>query len=161
MRAILASPRGFCAGVNMAIESLDLAIRVFGTPIYVYHEIVHNRHVVESFRDKGAVFVNQIDEVPRRSDAVVLRARRVAGHAAASGRAAAARHRCHLPAGHQGASRSHAIRARRLHDRVDRTRGTRRSDWHDGRSAAGHSPGGDRAGRRCTWICRPTRRSRT
>ncbi len=64
MRAILASPRGFCAGVNMAIESLDLAIRVFGTPIYVYHEIVHNRHVVESFRDQGAVFVNHIDEVP-------------------------------------------------------------------------------------------------
>jgi 4-hydroxy-3-methylbut-2-en-1-yl diphosphate reductase len=65
MRAILVSPRGFCAGVNMAIESLELAIRVFGTPIYVYHEIVHNRHVVESFRDKGAVFVSQIDEVPR------------------------------------------------------------------------------------------------
>ena len=64
MRAILASPRGFCAGVNMAIESLDLAIRVFGTPIYVYHEIVHNRHVVDSFRDQGAVFVNHIDEVP-------------------------------------------------------------------------------------------------
>lgn len=64
MRAILVSPRGFCAGVNMAIESLELAIRVFGTPIYVYHEIVHNRHVVESFRDRGAVFVSQIDEVP-------------------------------------------------------------------------------------------------
>jgi 4-hydroxy-3-methylbut-2-enyl diphosphate reductase len=65
MRAILASPRGFCAGVNMAIESLDLAIQVFGTPIYVYHEIVHNRYVVESFRDKGAVFVSQVDDVPR------------------------------------------------------------------------------------------------
>jgi 4-hydroxy-3-methylbut-2-enyl diphosphate reductase len=65
MRAILASPRGFCAGVNMAIESLELAIQVFGTPIYVYHEIVHNRHVVESFRAQGAVFVSQIDQVPR------------------------------------------------------------------------------------------------
>jgi 4-hydroxy-3-methylbut-2-enyl diphosphate reductase len=65
MRAILASPRGFCAGVNMAIESLDLAIQVFGAPVYVYHEIVHNRHVVESFRDKGAVFVNRIEDVPR------------------------------------------------------------------------------------------------
>ncbi|MHB8864044.1 MAG: 4-hydroxy-3-methylbut-2-enyl diphosphate reductase [Pirellulaceae bacterium] len=64
MRAILASPRGFCAGVNMAIESLDLAIEVFGTPIYVYHEIVHNRHVVESFRGKGAIFVNHVEEVP-------------------------------------------------------------------------------------------------
>ncbi len=65
MRVIVASPRGFCAGVNMAIESLDLAIQVFGTPIYVYHEIVHNRHVVESFRAKGVVFVNEISDVPR------------------------------------------------------------------------------------------------
>lgn len=64
MRVILASPRGFCAGVNMAIESLELAIEVFGTPIYVYHEIVHNKHVVESFRNRGALFVNQLEEVP-------------------------------------------------------------------------------------------------
>lgn len=64
MRVILAAPRGFCAGVNMAIESLDLAIKAFGTPVYVYHEIVHNKFVVETFCDKGAVFVNSLDEVP-------------------------------------------------------------------------------------------------
>ena len=64
MKILLASPRGFCAGVNMAIESLDLAIRLFGTPVYVYHEIVHNKYVVETFRDKGAVFVDSISEVP-------------------------------------------------------------------------------------------------
>ncbi len=64
MKVILASPRGFCAGVNMAIESLDLAIAAFGTPIYVYHEIVHNTYVVARFRDKGAVFVDNLDEVP-------------------------------------------------------------------------------------------------
>jgi 4-hydroxy-3-methylbut-2-enyl diphosphate reductase len=64
MRIILAAPRGFCAGVNMAIESLDLAIRAFGTPIYVYHEIVHNKYVVETFRAKGAVFVDQLADVP-------------------------------------------------------------------------------------------------
>jgi len=64
MKILLASPRGFCAGVNMAIESLDLAIRLFGTPVYVYHEIVHNKYVVETFRDKGAVFVDSIAEVP-------------------------------------------------------------------------------------------------
>ncbi len=64
MRVILASPRGFCAGVNMAIESLDLALRIFGVPVYVYHEIVHNRHVVESFREKGAVFVDDLNDVP-------------------------------------------------------------------------------------------------
>jgi 4-hydroxy-3-methylbut-2-enyl diphosphate reductase len=64
MKIILAAPRGFCAGVNMAIESLDLAIRAFGTPIYVFHEIVHNKYVVETFRAKGAVFVDSLDEVP-------------------------------------------------------------------------------------------------
>lgn len=64
MKIILASPRGFCAGVNMAIESLDLAIQAFGTPIYVYHEIVHNKYVVDTFRKKGAVFVDTLDEVP-------------------------------------------------------------------------------------------------
>lgn len=65
MKIILASPRGFCAGVNMAIESLDLAIEAFGTPIYVYHEIVHNKYVVDTFREKGAVFVDDLHEVPK------------------------------------------------------------------------------------------------
>jgi 4-hydroxy-3-methylbut-2-enyl diphosphate reductase len=64
MRVILASPRGFCAGVNMAIESLELAIQRFGTPIYVFHEIVHNRWVVQRFRTLGAVFVNGVEDVP-------------------------------------------------------------------------------------------------
>jgi len=64
MRIILAEPRGFCAGVNMAIESLEQAIRQFGIPIYVYHEIVHNRWVVQRFEQRGAVFVNRIDDVP-------------------------------------------------------------------------------------------------
>ncbi|MCC6124492.1 MAG: 4-hydroxy-3-methylbut-2-enyl diphosphate reductase [Pirellulales bacterium] len=65
MQILLASPRGFCAGVNMAIESLERAIRAFGTPLYVYHEIVHNRWVVEHFRAEGAVFVNDLNEVPQ------------------------------------------------------------------------------------------------
>jgi 4-hydroxy-3-methylbut-2-enyl diphosphate reductase len=64
MRIVLAEPRGFCAGVNMALESLERAIERFGVPIYVYHEIVHNRWVVERFERRGAVFVNQIDDVP-------------------------------------------------------------------------------------------------
>jgi 4-hydroxy-3-methylbut-2-enyl diphosphate reductase len=64
---ILANPRGFCAGVNMAIESLERALELFGTPLYVYHEIVHNRPVVERFRTKGVVFVNDIAEVPERA----------------------------------------------------------------------------------------------
>jgi len=64
MKIILANPRGFCAGVNMAIESLERALNLFGEPIYVYHEIVHNRSVVDRFRNRGVVFVDGIDEVP-------------------------------------------------------------------------------------------------
>ena len=64
MKIILANPRGFCAGVNMAIESLERALELFGTPLYVYHEIVHNRHVVERFRKLGVVFVDHIHEIP-------------------------------------------------------------------------------------------------
>ncbi|MDB5306456.1 MAG: 4-hydroxy-3-methylbut-2-enyl diphosphate reductase [Gemmataceae bacterium] len=64
MKIILANPRGFCAGVNMAIESLEKALGLFGAPLYVYHEIVHNRPIVERFRALGVVFVDDISEVP-------------------------------------------------------------------------------------------------
>ncbi len=64
MKILLASPRGFCAGVNMAIETLETAIRLYGTPIYVFHEIVHNKHVVDRFVREGAVFVDRVEEVP-------------------------------------------------------------------------------------------------
>jgi 4-hydroxy-3-methylbut-2-en-1-yl diphosphate reductase len=64
MRVLLASPRGFCAGVNMAIESLELALGAFGPPIYVYHEIVHNQYVVSHFRGRGVTFVDDLAEVP-------------------------------------------------------------------------------------------------
>ncbi len=67
MKIILANPRGFCAGVNMAIESLERALELYGTPLYVYHEIVHNRPVVERFRDRGVVFVDDIAEIPSGS----------------------------------------------------------------------------------------------
>src|SRR5436189_3658735 len=67
MRIILANPRGFCAGVNMAIDSLERALELFGTPLYVYHEIVHNRHVVERFRKRGVVFVDDIAEIPNNA----------------------------------------------------------------------------------------------
>ena len=64
MKILLANPRGFCAGVNMAIDALETALRAFGPPVYVYHEIVHNRPIVERFRAKGVVFVDAVDEVP-------------------------------------------------------------------------------------------------
>ena len=67
MKIILANPRGFCAGVNMAIECLERALEFFGPPLYVYHEIVHNKYVVERFKERGTVFVESLDEVPEGS----------------------------------------------------------------------------------------------
>lgn len=67
MRIILAQPRGFCAGVNMAIEALDRAVQIFGSEIYVYHEIVHNQHVVQQYVRQGVKFVNEIEDVPAGS----------------------------------------------------------------------------------------------
>jgi 4-hydroxy-3-methylbut-2-enyl diphosphate reductase len=64
MRILLANPRGFCAGVNMAIECLDEVLRLCGTNVYVYHEIVHNKYVVDRFTQQGVTFVDAIDEVP-------------------------------------------------------------------------------------------------
>ncbi|MFH1418135.1 MAG: 4-hydroxy-3-methylbut-2-enyl diphosphate reductase [Planctomycetota bacterium] len=64
MKVLLAKPRGFCAGVDRAIKIVDLALEVFGPPVYVRKEIVHNSHVVTAFREKGVVFVNELDEVP-------------------------------------------------------------------------------------------------
>ncbi|HZZ30135.1 MAG TPA: 4-hydroxy-3-methylbut-2-enyl diphosphate reductase [Pirellulales bacterium] len=64
MKIILASPRGFCAGVNMAIDTLEQSLNLFGPPVYVYHEIVHNKHVVDRFRAEGAVFVDDLHAVP-------------------------------------------------------------------------------------------------
>jgi 4-hydroxy-3-methylbut-2-en-1-yl diphosphate reductase len=64
LRVLVAAPRGFCAGVDRAIRIVELAIERFGAPVYVRHEIVHNRFVVDSLRDKGAVFVEELDEVP-------------------------------------------------------------------------------------------------
>jgi 4-hydroxy-3-methylbut-2-en-1-yl diphosphate reductase len=64
MEIILANPRGFCAGVNMAIECLERALEFFGPPLYVYHEIVHNKFVVDKFRRQGTIFVESLDEVP-------------------------------------------------------------------------------------------------
>jgi 4-hydroxy-3-methylbut-2-enyl diphosphate reductase len=64
MRVVLAQPRGFCAGVERAIEIVERALAKFGPPIYVRHEIVHNRHVVDDLRRRGAVFVDELDEIP-------------------------------------------------------------------------------------------------
>ncbi len=70
MKLILANPRGFCAGVDRAIDIVDRALEIFGAPIYVRHEVVHNRFVVERLRGKGAIFVDELDQVP--DDATVI-----------------------------------------------------------------------------------------
>ncbi len=64
MQVYLANPRGFCAGVDRAIEIVERALELFGAPIYVRHEVVHNRFVVDDLRNKGAVFVDELDQVP-------------------------------------------------------------------------------------------------
>ena len=70
MDIVLANPRGFCAGVDRAIDIVNRALEVFGRPVYVRHEVVHNRHVVDDLRERGAVFVDELAEVP--DDAIVI-----------------------------------------------------------------------------------------
>ncbi len=70
MKVMLVNPRGFCAGVEMAIQTVEQAVKIVGTPLYVYHEIVHNRHVVEQFVSQGVVFVDSIDDVPEQATVV-------------------------------------------------------------------------------------------
>ena len=64
MKIVLTSPRGFCAGVNMAVAALETALKLLGSPLYVFHEIVHNKHIVDRFRQLGVVFVDEVEEVP-------------------------------------------------------------------------------------------------
>src|SRR5262245_48551748 len=71
LKVLLCSPRGFCAGVVRAIDTVERALTRYGAPVYVRHEIVHNRYVVESLKAKGAVFVEELDEIPD-TDAPVI-----------------------------------------------------------------------------------------
>jgi len=74
LQVLLCSPRGFCAGVVRAIESVERALGLYGPPVYVRHEIVHNRYVVDSLRAKGAIFVEELDEVPDTEAPVIFSA---------------------------------------------------------------------------------------
>jgi len=88
MDVLLANPRGFCAGVERAIEIVERALKIRGAPIYVRHEIVHNKYVVEDLRRKGAIFVEDLDEVPRGSTVIFSAhgvSRQVRGDAEARG----------------------------------------------------------------------------
>ena len=74
LKIVLCSPRGFCAGVVRAIDTVERALKLYGAPVYVRHEIVHNRYVVESLREKGAIFVSELDEIPETEAPVVFSA---------------------------------------------------------------------------------------
>ena len=103
MKIILAQPRGFCAGVVRAIDIVERALAKHGAPVYVRHEIVHNRHVVESLKAKGARFVETLKDVPAGA-VTIFSAHGVSREVEQEAKAAvAADHRRHLPAGHQGA----------------------------------------------------------
>ena len=88
MQILLANPRGFCAGVDRAIDIVERAIELFGAPIYVRHEVVHNRYVVDRLRNLGAVFVEELRRSAGRCDGDLQRAWRFARGA---GRSEAAR----------------------------------------------------------------------
>lgn len=74
LRILLSAPRGFCAGVDRAIQIVELALQKYGAPVYVRHEIVHNRYVVDSLRAKGAIFVEELDEIPNTDAPVIFSA---------------------------------------------------------------------------------------
>ena len=74
LKILLASPRGFCAGVDRAIEIVEKALKKFGSPVYVRHEIVHNKYVVDNLKKKGAIFVEELDEIKDKSRPVIFSA---------------------------------------------------------------------------------------
>ena len=85
---LLAAPRGYCAGVDRAVITVEKALDLYGAPVYVRKQIVHNKHVVADLESRGAIFVEELDEVPDGRDRGVLRARRLA-RGAPPGRASA------------------------------------------------------------------------
>ena len=87
LKILLAAPRGFCAGVDRAIKIVELALQKYGAPVYVRHEIVHNRHVVDSLKAKGAVFVEELDEIPDTGAPVIFSAHGVPQAVPAAARA--------------------------------------------------------------------------
>src|SRR5262245_13296570 len=74
LRLLLCTPRGFCAGVVRAIDAVERALQKYGAPVYVRHEIVHNKYVVESLRQKGAIFVEELEEIPDGDRPVIFSA---------------------------------------------------------------------------------------
>src|SRR3982751_1768643 len=74
LKVVLCSPRGFCAGVVRAIDSVERALALYGAPVYVRHEIIHNRYVVDGLKAKGAIFVEELGEIPETDAPVIFSA---------------------------------------------------------------------------------------
>ncbi len=113
LKILLAAPRGFCAGVDRAIDIVELALQKYGAPVYVRHEIVHNLYVVESLKAKGAIFVEELDEIPETDQPVIFSAHGVPKSVPA---AASARNMFYIDATCPLVSKVH-IEAERLHAR--------------------------------------------
>ncbi len=146
-KLLLAAPRGYCAGVDRAVQAVERALELYGPPVYVRKEIVHNKHVVEQLRARGAVFVEQETDVPE-GETVVFSAHGVAPTRARQLGGARVAHRGrHLPAGDQGARGGQEVRGRGLHDHPGRPRRPRGGGGHDGRGARPLRPHRDRGGR--------------
>ena len=121
----LLKPRGFCAGVVRAIDVVKIALDLYGPPVYVRKEIVHNKHVVDELRELGAIFVEELSEVPEGGRAI-FSAHGVSPEVRQRGeRAQPGDHRRHLPAGHESASGGGEVREGRRYDRPDRAQESR------------------------------------
>ena len=139
-RVLLAAPRGYCAGVDRAVIAVEKALEHYGAPVYVRKQIVHNIHVVTELEQQGAIFVDEVDEVPEGAH-IVFSAHGVSpGGRERRRRPRPARDRRDVPARDQGAPRGRALRARRLRDPAHRPRGPRGGRGHRRRGARRTSP---------------------
>ena len=135
---LLAAPRGYCAGVDRAVITVEKALDLYGAPVYVRKQIVHNKHVVANLESRGAIFVEELDEVPE-GQTVVFSAHGVSPAVHAAGRRPRPQdHRRDLPAGDQGPPRGQALRQRRLRHPPHRPRGPRGGRGHRRRGARPH-----------------------
>ncbi len=150
----LCQPRGFCAGVDRAIQIVVLALKKYGAPVYVRHEIVHNRYVVEGLQKLGAVFIEELDEIPaehRQCAGGLFRAWRAEIGAGRRAGPQSVLSRRDLPAGLQGAQAGDAPPAARPPCAADRPCRPSRSDRHDG-AVAGRRGDADRDRGRCRGL---------